>query len=232
MKTNKLGDFKELKKLGRAGYLKCEGCGVEAWHSSKQIQNKQSGFCSRKCEYQFLKKINPEVEKIKEVTIEKRRIVLEYNSDGFIILNDDFKYLVFKDRQGGMKNREIKKKYKVDPLIIDRIFNNLREKKPVTPKGKLWTKIYRFCDNKMNFTPQELMDKISPSPKCYLTGDNINLEDSRSYELDHIIPRSKGGDNSLENCGVTVKMANRVKTDLVIDELIEICEKILRMHKK
>lgn len=29
--------------------------------------------------------------------------------------------------------------------------------------------------------------------KCYLTGRAINIENSEEYELDHIIPVSKGG---------------------------------------
>lgn len=216
METNKLGDFKELKKLGRAGYLKCEKCEVEAWYSSKQIKSKSKCLCG-KCESRQDK---------------NSELILDYDENGLIISNESFKKTVFLDKQSGMKHSEIKKKYNVDPSVIDKIFEKRPSKPRVGKRARLWMKIYKFCDNKMNFTPQELMDKIGPSPKCYLTGDIINLEDSRSYELDHIIPKSKGGDNSLENCGVTVKIANRVKTDLVIGELIEICEKILKMHKK
>lgn len=74
---------------------------------------------------------------------------------------------------------------------------------------------------------EEFYKKIIENPKCYITGDIINLEDTNSYELDHIIPYSKGGKCDLENMGLTIKYANRAKSDLYLEELIELCKKIL-----
>ena len=79
----------------------------------------------------------------------------------------------------------------------------------------------------MLFNEQDLLAKIGDNPICYLTGTPINLLDSKSYQLDHIIPKSKGGDNSLENCGLAISEANRSKCDLLIEEYLILCEKVL-----
>lgn len=77
------------------------------------------------------------------------------------------------------------------------------------------------------FSIEDFQIKLESSPVCYLTGEPIDLLQPKTYELDHILPISKGGDNSLENCGLTTKAANRCKSDLTIAQLEELCKKIL-----
>ena len=48
------------------------------------------------------------------------------------------------------------------------------------------------------------------------------------YQLDHIIPSSRGGDNSFKNLGITHKIVNYMKGNLTPEELIEWCIKILK----
>jgi len=73
------------------------------------------------------------------------------------------------------------------------------------------------------FTMDELMEMIGDDPRCYLTGRPIDLTKSRSYQLDHKIPRSRGGDNSLENCGLCCREANMAKSDMTVDEFKKLC---------
>lgn len=66
-------------------------------------------------------------------------------------------------------------------------------------------------------------EKIYKSPICYLTGRQIDFENSNSYHLDHIVAHSKGGSNDLDNMGLTCKEANMAKNDLSVDEFIQLC---------
>lgn len=80
------------------------------------------------------------------------------------------------------------------------------------------------------FKNKELKEKVEAHPYCYLTGDKIDLMDSQAYSLDHIVPKSKGGDNSLANCGLTTKIANQMKSYQTLEELIENCKKVLEVR--
>jgi 5-methylcytosine-specific restriction endonuclease McrA len=80
---------------------------------------------------------------------------------------------------------------------------------------------------KQKFSLQDLIDKIGDNPTCYLTGRSIDLSDGRSYHLDHIIPISKGGDNSLDNCNIACKEANQAKNNLSKDEFIKLCKEVI-----
>lgn len=61
---------------------------------------------------------------------------------------------------------------------------------------------------------------------CYLTGIPINiLEDD--YQLDHILPVSKGGTNELSNMAIATVEANQMKSGLTNEELFYWCKKIL-----
>ena len=78
-----------------------------------------------------------------------------------------------------------------------------------------------------NFTVSEAKEKIGSNPTCYLTGEPIDLLNSKSYHLDHIIPVTKGGKNTLDNLGLLKSEINKMKSDLTVEELIENCKKIL-----
>lgn len=80
------------------------------------------------------------------------------------------------------------------------------------------------------FSLKDVEELIGDEPKCYLSGRPLDLDDPSSFEFDHRIPRSKGGDNSLPNLGVASKEANRAKGDLTQEELILLCADILRTN--
>lgn len=74
-----------------------------------------------------------------------------------------------------------------------------------------------------DFDYNSAFEQISSVKNCYLSGRPINLEDSKSYHLDHIMAFSKGGENSLENLGVACKEANMAKNDLSVEDFIQLC---------
>jgi 5-methylcytosine-specific restriction endonuclease McrA len=78
------------------------------------------------------------------------------------------------------------------------------------------------------FNSQDLINKFGESPKCYLTGVNINLMEPSTYHFDHIIPRSRGGSNEISNLGLATKEANETKHDRTLEELKVLCKQILK----
>jgi 5-methylcytosine-specific restriction endonuclease McrA len=79
---------------------------------------------------------------------------------------------------------------------------------------------------KASFTIEDLIAKHNN--KCYLTGRDIDLGDSKSYQLDHIDSASSGGDSTLENCGLSCKQANWAKGDMTLEEFFELCVDVVK----
>ena len=102
-------------------------------------------------------------------------------------------------------------------------------------KKQIRDKVYDFKIQGINmsptFTMQDIIDKFGENPKCYLTGEDIDIYKPSTYEFDHIIPTSRGGDNSLDNLGIATKKANQSKRNMTPDELIFFCKKVLEYHK-
>ena len=80
---------------------------------------------------------------------------------------------------------------------------------------------------KMNFTVQQVLDKFGPNPKCYLTGRSLDITKPRTYQFDHIIPASRGGDNSLDNLGICTREANLSKRDMTPNEFFQFCKEVI-----
>ena len=79
------------------------------------------------------------------------------------------------------------------------------------------------------FSPEDLLEKCGET--CYLTGDKIDFSDSSSYNLDHRVPRSKGGESTLENCELATKAANYAKGNLSLEEFFDLCVKVVKHNK-
>jgi 5-methylcytosine-specific restriction endonuclease McrA len=108
-------------------------------------------------------------------------------------------------------------------------------KRKKTINDRLLAKIQTFhrqggagtmCDKK-SFTVQDVISKYGDTTKCYLTGIDINIYETKTYEFDHIIPRSRGGQNTLDNLGIASKKANQSKNSMTVDEYINLCKMIL-----
>jgi len=78
-----------------------------------------------------------------------------------------------------------------------------------------------------NLTTKQVYDKYGDSTKCYLTGEHIDLTKPRTYHFDHKVPRSRGGEATIDNLGICTGQANRAKQDLTPEEFLEFCRKVL-----
>ena len=76
------------------------------------------------------------------------------------------------------------------------------------------------------FTYLDVLNKHGKITKCYLTGKEINLE-TDDFHLDHFIPTSQGGDNSLDNLRICIPEANYAKRDMIYEEFIKLCKKVV-----
>lgn len=88
-------------------------------------------------------------------------------------------------------------------------------------------KVNREIDFSFNYV--DVLNKYGEETFCYLSGEPINLCEDR-YQLDHIVPHSKGGSNGLENLGITTEEANQMKGSLNKEELFSWCKKILEFN--
>jgi len=87
----------------------------------------------------------------------------------------------------------------------------------------------RGSKNTSKVSYKAVIEKFGLRTRCYLTGKKIDLTKD-DYSFDHIVPVAKGGENTLDNLGITIPIVNRSKTDLTKDEYIELCKKILKYN--
>lgn len=82
----------------------------------------------------------------------------------------------------------------------------------------------------VNFSLDNVLEKIGDNPKCYLTGRLIDLKETKTYQFDHMTPVSKGGSCEIDNFGLTCSEANRAKNNLTIEEFVLLCKDVLVNH--
>lgn len=82
-----------------------------------------------------------------------------------------------------------------------------------------------------NFSVDDVIQKFGDNPTCYLTGELIDIHKPRTYQFDHIIPRSKGGTNTLDNLGICTKQINQSKRDMTPDEFVNMCKRVVQYNE-
>ena len=120
-------------------------------------------------------------------------------------------------------------RYKVrrSPRAKRKVYINKRFKLKKSWKASLMFKVKRFKKGShMKFSTQDVLDKWGETPTCYLTGAQLDLKNPTSFELDHIIPKCKGGLNTLDNLGICCPEANRAKNGMALDDFIALCKAV------
>lgn len=87
-----------------------------------------------------------------------------------------------------------------------------------------------MSETTMEFDHHDVLKKIGDNPICYLTGRPIDLNDPKTFHLDHIIPVSRSGNNSIDNLALACKEANIAKSNLLNEEFIELCLDVVKHH--
>ena len=136
------------------------------------------------------------------------------------------------------KSRKLVNKYycalekKRDTFI--RKTRNTTKQTPQTESKNFLRTIYNKCDtfrrgdDAMNFSTKDLLKKLEDTEKkCALTGRVLNISDTRSWHLDHIVPVSKGGDNTLDNCQAVCADVNRAKSGMMQEDFFQLCKEVL-----
>ncbi len=77
------------------------------------------------------------------------------------------------------------------------------------------------------FTADDVIKKFGENPKCYLTGDPIDIYKPSTYHFDHIVPISRGGTNTIDNLGICTKAANQAKHSMTHTEFIDFCRRVI-----
>ena len=80
------------------------------------------------------------------------------------------------------------------------------------------------------FSSADVIDRFGHTPFCYLTGKELSWQDPKSYELDHLHPRSKGGTGTLDNLRIATPSANRMKLAHLFEDFVKLCKQVAEMH--
>jgi 5-methylcytosine-specific restriction endonuclease McrA len=136
-------------------------------------------------------------------------------------------------------NRNHKNKLKYPPFY-KKLSSFLNRRRKITKDYKhnskndklFYAKIWAFCGRGdiMTFTANDVINEFGLKPKCYLTGEELDLNKPRTYQFDHKIPISRGGTNNLDNLGICTSLANRAKSDQTPDEFLNFCKKVLEYN--
>ena len=136
----------------------------------------------------------------------------------------------------GQKEKSLKRcrKRREKDTLLRRIEGFKSRKKHFTESVRKFQKRNNIVVGKVDknieksFTKDDLLNRLGGHvTKCYLSGEVINIKED-IYHLDHIVPVSRGGDNSINNLGITKREFNIMKSDLTLEEFIENCKKVLK----
>lgn len=80
---------------------------------------------------------------------------------------------------------------------------------------------------KMTFNYKDVYVKYGDHFPCSLTGRPLKFNEPNTYEYDHILPTSRGGDNTLSNLQLLCPEANHAKGMMTDDEFKDLCKEVI-----
>ena len=81
----------------------------------------------------------------------------------------------------------------------------------------------------IHLTEQELESLwVAQGGRCALTGRLLDA----SAEVDHIVPKTRGGGYTFDNCRWLCREANQAKRDLLDEEFFALCEEMLAWRQR
>jgi hypothetical protein len=160
------------------------------------------------------------LQKIKRCTGETIVYIMEFLK---IIKDKRKKRNLLKQAINKIKYRDIAKIhfYKTREILLSH---------PLSSKLQSFFKKHSYNTTSNEDLIKEFIKRYGVYPKCELTGKLINLNLSHTYELDHIIPISKGGESTFENMQIVLSSVNRMKAHYDLDEFITICNLVAKKH--
>lgn len=143
-----------------------------------------------------------------------------------------------KFRERHRKNRRVMHPFqlKLEWFFTQTKSRKHNQKSRINALGLINKKIDKFHETKLGaymqrtFSTNDVLAKFGEHPRCYLTGEEIDIYEPRTYQFDHIIPRSRGGTNTLDNLGICTRQANLAKNDMTHDEFLNFCKKVVEYN--
>jgi len=90
----------------------------------------------------------------------------------------------------------------------------------------------KLCGGHYTILMKYGIDPSKPPFECYICGSIHSYWNLAEIEVDHIIPKSRGGDNSPENVNVACRKCNHSKNDATMEEFISWCHKVIAHQTK
>lgn len=128
------------------------------------------------------------------------------------------------------KNRQREISRRKETVICQRVECFQLDKKRAKYKIEGFQREHRLGKKNVVFRWQDVIQKFGWDTICYLTGRQVNLRDTKSYNFDHKVPRSRGGSLAIENLGILCKEVNAAKNNMMIDEFIALCKEVLEFN--
>ncbi len=105
-----------------------------------------------------------------------------------------------------------------------------KNRNKLNPYRPISDKLRTFTCRETTIPLPDFFDRFGKNPTCGLTGRPLDLFNYASYQLDHIIPKSRGGEKSIDNMQLACKPANEAKASMLLCEFLGLCQNVMRQH--